>query len=302
MYNVFKWIERGDIMELKDLKIFQSVSAHGSISRAAASLNYVQSYITSRIKALEKELNTQLFLRHSKGTTLTSEGRKLQGYAEKIINTMDDIEKAFHDTEQPSGRLNIGTVETITRLPDVLSMFRRSYPSVSLSIDTDVTEKIAAKVVDKSLDCAFIAGFDHHPAINKAELFKEKLILVSSDQESSVEALKKEPMLVFKKGCNYRRNLERWLDDENVEDAAIVEFGTLETIIGCVKSGLGISLVPESTVASLLTAGELHSYELPKTYSEISTDFIWHKEAFLTPVLNRFIQTVQGYKEHHIHS
>ncbi len=287
-------------MEFKDLQIFQSVSEHGSISRAAKSLNYVQSYVTARIKALEAELNTQLFLRHRKGTTLTSEGKKLEGYAEQIMKTMDDINKAFHDTDEPSGRLNIGTVETITRLPDVLSMYRRSYPDVSLSIDSDVTDKIVGKVADKKLDCAFVAGLVSHPSINKAELFKEKLMLVYSDKAATEDDLKDMPMLVFKEGCKYRRNLERWLNDENVEEAAIVEFGTLETIIGSIKSGLGISLVPESTVKGDLERGELYGYELSSKYSEISTDFIWHKESYMTTAMNKFLQTVQEYRDAHV--
>ena len=67
-------------MEFKDLKIFQSVAEHQSISKAATSLCYVQSYVTSRIKMLEQELNAQLFIRRRNGTTLTSEGLKLQIY------------------------------------------------------------------------------------------------------------------------------------------------------------------------------------------------------------------------------
>lgn len=287
-------------MEFKDLKIFQSVSEHGSISRAAESLNYVQSHVTSRIKLLEAELNTQLFLRHRKGTTLTSEGKKLQVYAEQIMKTMNDIDKAFHDTEQPSGRLDIGTVETITRLPGILSMFRKSYPDVSLSIDSNVTDTITEKVADKKLDCAFVAGFVQHPSISRAELFKEKLMLVYGDENATLDELKEMPMLVFKPGCNYRRNLERWLSDEKVEGAAIVEFGTLETILGSIKSGLGISLVPESTVKSALERGELFGYELSAEYSEISTDFIWHKETYMTTAMNKFIQTVQEYRDENV--
>lgn len=287
-------------MEFKDLKIFQSVSENGSISRAAKSLNYVQSHVTSRIKLLEAELNTQLFLRHRKGTTLTSEGKKLQVYAEQIMKTMNDIDKAFHDTEQPSGRLDIGTVETITRLPGILSMFRKSYPDVSLSIDSNVTDTITEKVADKKLDCAFVAGFVQHPSISRAELFKEKLMLVYGDENATLDELKEMPMLVFKPGCNYRRNLERWLSDEKVEGAAIVEFGTLETILGSIKSGLGISLVPESTVKSALERGELFGYELSAEYSEISTDFIWHKETYMTTAMNKFIQTVQEYRDENV--
>ncbi|ANR69525.1 LysR family transcriptional regulator [Staphylococcus equorum] len=287
-------------MEFKDLKIFQSVSDHESISRAAESLNYVQSHVTSRIKSLEAELNTKLFLRHNKGTTLTSEGRKLEEYVQQILKTMNEINDEFGDTEQPTGRLNIGTVETVTKLPNVLSMFRISCPKVSLSIDTDVTEKITKKVVDKTLDCAFISGFDNHTLINKIELFQEKLILISSDKNMSLKDLSLMPMLVFKNGCNYRRNLKLWLNDINVKNPKLVEFGTLETIIGSVKSGLGISLVPESTVSNYLEKEDLYSYDLPEKYSKISTDFIWHKQAFLTSTMDNFIQTVKHYKGNYI--
>src|SRR5699024_1877991 len=95
----------------------------------------------------------------------------------------------------------------------------------------------------------------------------------------------------------YRRNLERWLHDEKVEDAAIVEFGTLETILGSIKSGLEISLVPESTVKDALEREELFGYELSPEYSEISTDFIWHKDTYMTTAMNKFIQTVQEYRD-----
>jgi len=139
-----------------------------------------------------------------------------------------------------------------------------------------------------------------HPSISRAELFKEKLMLVYGDENATLDELKEMPMLVFKPGCNYRRNLERWLSDEKVEGAAIVEFGTLETILGSIKSGLGISLVPESTVKSALERGELFGYELSAEYSEISTDFIWHKETYMTTAMNKFIQTVQEYRDENV--
>ena len=50
--------------------------------------------------------------------SLTSEGLKLQIYAEQIRKVMCEIDRAFHDNEMPTGKLNIGTVETITRLPE----------------------------------------------------------------------------------------------------------------------------------------------------------------------------------------
>lgn len=68
-------VERGILMEFKDLEIFQVVAQTGTITEAAKKLSYVQSNITSRIQKLENELNTALFNRHSRGMTLTPEGK-----------------------------------------------------------------------------------------------------------------------------------------------------------------------------------------------------------------------------------
>lgn len=282
-------------MELKDIKIFQSVIENGSINRAAESLNYVQSYITARIKSLESEFNTQLFLRHNKGTTLTSEGEKLHHYTQKITHTMDEINHVFKLAEPSVAQLNIGTVETITKLPEVLSLLRSNYPNISLAIDTDVTETIAKRVLNKSLDCAFTAGFVHEQFLNTRVLFHEKLIFVSNQPLKHLNDLIHMPMLVFKKGCNYRRKLEAWLEHEHISQPKLVEFGTLETIIGSVKSGLGISLIPESTVSNELNSGKLYSYDLPEKYSDITTNFIWRKDADQNSVINHFITTIEQF-------
>ena len=37
---------------------------------------------------------------------------------------MCEIDRAFRDNEMPTGKLNIGTVETITRLPEILSKYQ----------------------------------------------------------------------------------------------------------------------------------------------------------------------------------
>lgn len=225
-------------MEFKDLKIFQSVAEHQSIGKAATSLCYVQSYVTSRIKMLEQELNAQLFIRRRNGTTLTSEGLKLQIYAEQIRKVMCEIDRAFHDNEMPTGKLNIGTVETITRLPEILSKYQQLCSDVSLALYSGVTESIITKVRDRKLDCAFVTGFTKQVGINKVELFHEQLILIANQPLDSIDQLKSKSMLVFTEGCNYRKKLEMWLDSEHIDYSNMLEFGTLETIVGSVKSGL----------------------------------------------------------------
>jgi len=68
-------------MDATDLKTFEAVARLGGMNRAAAELNTVQSNVTTRIRALEEELGTPLFQRHSRGVVLTDAGRRLLPYA-----------------------------------------------------------------------------------------------------------------------------------------------------------------------------------------------------------------------------
>ena len=87
----------GAIMESLELRIFREVAYTKSISKTAENMGYVQSNITAHIKKLEGELNTTLFIRHSKGVTLTKDGEKLLYQAEKIISLLDKTLQSFQN-------------------------------------------------------------------------------------------------------------------------------------------------------------------------------------------------------------
>ena len=112
-------------MEFKDLEIFQMVAKKGTITEAAKKLSYVQSNITARIKKLETEMNTPLFNRHNRGMTLTPEGKKLLVYCEKILSLTNEMKKVVQSKTEPSGKLEIGSVETVIKLPVILSSYNQ---------------------------------------------------------------------------------------------------------------------------------------------------------------------------------
>src|SRR5690625_3926343 len=112
-------------MEFKDLEIFQMVAEKGTITDAAKALNYVQSNVTSRIQKLETELNTHLFNRHNRGMKLTTERKKLIVYAEKILSLTNEKKKVIQSSDEPSGKLEIGSVETVIKLPHIISAYNK---------------------------------------------------------------------------------------------------------------------------------------------------------------------------------
>lgn len=281
-------------MEFKDLEIFQIVVKTGTMTEAAKELNYVQSNITSRIKKLEAELNTPLFNRTNRGMTLTPEGKKLLDYSEKILMLTSEMKKVVIGGDEPAGKLEIGSVDTVIKLPVILSKYNKKYKNVDLSLISGVTEDLTNDVLNHKLDGAFVSEIDDHPDLVYHDVFQEELVLISEYGVDSLEQLIKEPVLCFSEGCGYRARLRQWFIDQNFTPKKVMEFGTLETILGSVAMGLGITFVPKSAIGQLEERGMIEVHYLPKEYSMINTVFIHRKDTYLTSTLKKFIETIEN--------
>ena len=281
-------------MEFKDLEIFQMVAEKGTITEAAKEFSYVQSNITSRIQKLETELNTPLFNRHRRGMSLTPEGKKLLAYSKKILLLTDEMKKAVQSNQEPSGKLDIGTVETVIHLPKLLSTYIKKYKNVDLSLYTGVTETLEKEVLNHKLDGAFVTQSNFHPDLLSHEVFQEELVLISDMRATTLEELKEEPVLCFSEGCGYRARLKAWFKDQDATPHKVMEFGTLETILRSVAEGLGISFVPKSVVTHMEQSKLIQCHTLPDQYSKIKTVFIRRADIFLTSTIEKFIETIEA--------
>lgn len=289
-------------MNTKDLLIFQTVANKGSISKAAEELNYVQSNVTSRIQKLEEELNTKLFHRHKRGITLTNEGNALLPYAQKIISLTEEMKMIARNQDGPTGKLDIASVETVIKLPLILSAYIQKYKQVELTLSTGVTAELKEKVLNYQLDGAFVtkSNMTADPNLSEVEVFKEKLVLITDYKERTLEEIMELPLLRFSDGCGYRAKLNEWLVDENIRPSKVMELGTLETTLGSVISGLGVAYVPHSAVEEYEAKKQIRCYELPDKYSLITTIFIYRNDEYRTQALEKFIETIEFVKENEL--
>lgn len=281
-------------MDIQALKIFHTVARMGSITRAAQELNYAQSNVTTKIQQLENIFDTSLFYRHNRGITLTSKGKQLLGYAEKIFFLIDETEKAMKDDEAPRGLLSIGSMETTAavRLPHLLSKYHRQYPDVDLNLVTGPTEQQVQGVLQYEMDGAFVAGPIEHPELIQQVVVEEELVLITDPIHpplSSLKDIRTRTLLVFRSGCSYRMKLQQWMHLEGLTHHKMMEFGTLEAILGCVSAGLGISLLPFSVIEKHVQAGTLVCHSIPNPFAKVQTLFIRRKDALITAALSRFM-------------
>jgi DNA-binding transcriptional LysR family regulator len=282
-------------VELRDLRLFVTVAKTGSITKAAEKLGYVQSNVTARIQHLENHLQTPLFYRHARGVTLTAQGDMLLKYAEQILYLARQAERSLDPSSQPRGPLRIGSMETTAavRLPALLTAFHHDCPEVDLSLRTGPTEDLLQQVLDYELDGAFVAGPVNHPELEQETMLEETLAFIAGHRLDDLSAPDiPRTLLVFRSGCSYRARLEQWVRTRGWLPVKILEFGTLEAILGCVEAGMGISLIPLSVVRHYLGKGMhqgLWVQPLEGDEGRVETLFVRRRDAVMTPALRHFL-------------
>ncbi|MGE4218160.1 MAG: LysR family transcriptional regulator [Alphaproteobacteria bacterium] len=285
-------------MDAADLRVFEAVARSGGMNRAAAVLHTVQSNVTARIRALEEELGTRLFERHSRGVALTEAGRRLLPYAERVQALLDEARHAVQDDGTPKGRLIVGTLETTAalRLSPLLSGYLAAYPSVELTIQPGTTEELIEAVRERRVEGAFVCGPVEDAALNATPVFEETLSILAAPGSGTLESILRRPdlrVVVLRKGCSYRRRLEDFLASKGARAPRILEFGTLEAIYGCVAAGMGISLLPQALIGAVWREGRIAVHPLPHGEGQVETVFIQPRGAFQSSALKAFLGHVR---------
>ena len=289
-------------MELSDLLTFAAVARTGGITRAAETLNTVQSNVTQRIKALEAEIGTVLFERHSRGMTLTGAGRRLLPYAQRMAALSREALLAARDDGEPKGPLAIGSMETTAavRLPTLLAGFHRRFPAVNLTLRTATTADLATAVLEGALDGAFVTSPIDHAELAGVTAFREELVLITARRFDSFAALRAgtpesgPTALVFRVGCTYRHRLEQLFATLGWPSAARCELGTLDGMIGCVAAAMGVALLPRAVVERSELANEIGKLTLDPALARVDTLFIHRRAMHQTSALAAFISCLDN--------
>ncbi|MFF5494584.1 LysR family transcriptional regulator [Streptomyces aquilus] len=252
-------------MELRLLVTFEKVAGVLSFTRAAAELSYAQSSVTSQVRALEDSLGVELFDRLGSRIRLTEAGERLLPYARQIIELSEEARAAVAGTEEPSGTLAVGTMESLTsyRLPPLLELFHHRYPKVRLSLRTTLGDETRQALRQGTYDVGFLMEAETaHPGLTSEVLAVEPLALVAAPEhalkgrELATADLLDQPLLATEPGCAYRDLFERELNSVG-GPVDFMEFGTIEATKRAAAAGLGIALLPEITVAAELAEGSV---------------------------------------------
>jgi len=266
-------------MDLVELKIFKAVAEHGGITRAAAALHRVQSNVTTRVKQLEARLGAKLFHRQGRRLVLSSEGKVLLSYADRLLRLSSEAHAAVKG-HAPHGVFRLGTLESTaaTRLPPVLARYHRDYPAVRLELSTGTSGALVDRVLRGEIEAAFVAEPFTAKNLETQHAFTEELVLITPKGHPPVKTpndIDERVVLAFTTGCSYRRRLESWLGRSSVVAERVMEYGSYHAITACVAAGGGIAVVPRSVLRVVGAESQVALHVLPAGVAKARTMLVW---------------------------
>ena len=261
-------------MDSSLLKVFVEVAQENSITKAANKLNFAQSNVTSRIKQLEKSLGFSLFHRVPKGVILSKEGEKLYPYAIEIVKKVELATFSMKNIDNQE-HLIIGSTESnaTTRIIPFLVQLHNDFPNMSLELITNTTSEITKELLDYKVDIAFISGIPKNSELIVLNTVNEDIVIVEPKNGNAPNIF-----LSFKNGCAYNEFGQTYLKNSSNEDFKTLEFGNYEIILGCVKAGMGKSLLPMSIVKKHKYENDLKITALPKELANMPTCLVCRKD------------------------
>ncbi|AET57498.1 LysR family transcriptional regulator [Paenibacillus terrae HPL-003] len=278
-------------MELRHLITLKTIVEKGGFKKAAEHLGYAQSSVTAHIKELEAEIGKPVFDRLGKKVVLTHYGEQFLPYALKIIELYD---QALTTDNEPTGDLTLGVSESlmIHRVPSLLVEYKKVYRNVNLSLKTLDFQDIMACLQTGEIDIALVLESDGWklPELHCEQLMREKMVIISPTLEKKLEL---GAVLYTERSCGYKAVFNEYIHYKKLKVKESLEFQSIEAIKQCVRSGLGISMVPYFSVQEELESHKLIGEEVESDLTAVSTYLAYHKDKWLSPSMKSMISLIK---------
>ncbi|MGB1091840.1 MAG: LysR family transcriptional regulator [Oceanobacter sp.] len=245
-------------MELRQLRYFEAVGRVLNFSKAAAELHMAQPPLSRQIQNLEEELGVTLLDRSSRPLKLTNAGQFFYDQAVQVLARMEEIKRAtYHLGKEQKRWMGIGFTPSVlyTHVPKAIQRFMSDHANVHVSLLELTSVQQVEALKSGRIDVGFGRLMVPEEGIENVTLKQDKLILGVSSMhqwalESSVgmEAISQQKIILYPSAPrpSLADQVLAQFKAKGLELTDTFETNSLQTALGLVAAGLGITIIPQS--------------------------------------------------------
>ncbi|WP_165855798.1 LysR family transcriptional regulator [Marinobacter sp. JSM 1782161] len=289
-------------MDLRQLRSFLVLAETLNFRRAAERLNMTQPPLSRQIAALEADLGTPLFRRHSRAVELTPAGDQFRRDVGRLLGDLDvAVTSARAAALGERGTLTIAFTmyAAWNTLPEMVAAFSETHPDVSLNLNETLPRDLHEALIQGTADVgiSFPLRFAH--TLKYRPLFREPLCAVLPEthrlagaRQVSVGDLASDPFITFpsRTAPALHEAVTACCRLYDFDPSIRVETHLQQTIVNLVAQGLGVALVPDSMRRMQLRGAVF----LPLEESSDVEQGVYWNDANPNPCLPRFIDSLRA--------
>jgi DNA-binding transcriptional LysR family regulator len=287
---------------LQQLRGFCYAARTKSISKGAEKMALSQPSVSLQIKALERELDAQLFTRRGPRIELTHDGQRLLELARPLIEAIDQLDASFASLRESTdrGTVNIAaggsTIQYL--LPPFVKKYMREFPHVDLRLHNVTGKSGLAMLREGDVDFAVGPMLDSrsdiqfHPLVTyEPTLITRRDHPLAGRRRVTLKDIAKYPLILPPKEQSTFRVVEMVFAEHSLEYDVRLEVGGYDVIKKYVDLGLGISIVMSHC---LTHADHLHAVPLGRWFPKRTYGVVLRKGHPLAPAADRFVEMIRS--------
>jgi DNA-binding transcriptional LysR family regulator len=276
---------------MKLVEAFYWVARLHGFHAAAERLRLTQPSVSYRVKELERQLGHQLLIRGTRSVRLTPQGQAMFVAAERLMAAAQDMEQQFRPGRTIAGALRLGVNDAFAAicLPDLLRQMAADHPALEISVMVDHSYDLTHRLDGGEVDFAILSTPPVLPGLRYEPLGNQSVGWIGASpppgsRPARAEWIAKNRIFVTPPPSNLSTIIAEWFQAAGLGLPRLNLCSSMSAILGLVRAGAGLSILPLPVVAADVAAGRLRLFELQVPFAPQGI-FAAYNKGVVDPVL-----------------
>ena len=294
-------------MNLIQLKLFRDIARELSFIKVAQQNHISQPAVSVHIKKLEHELGKNLLIRTPHNVQLTPEGSLILSDVKDILYLCENLKiRSNYKQETMEGNIRIAAIHSfgMYEIGEFLSSFMKDYPKIHIHLEFRRSDEIYSLLLTERIDIGVVAYPEKRTRIEAVSLGQDELVLIVDKNHRfwgkksiNLAQINNEPFVAFEEGMPTREAIDKILDDKELKVDIRMTNDNIYTLKKVVSAGIGVSIVPVSSVDEEVLDGELSRVKIRDMNLYRPLSLLKLKKNTLSPPIEAFVEQLLKYSD-----
>jgi len=289
-------------MTFEDLRVFSTVAAERSFSKAARKLRRTQPAISQAVRRLEQSTGERLVDRSSRDGTLTDAGELLLDYANRLLRLAVEATGAVAQLRDvKKGRVLIGANDgAVYAVLPIIDTFHREHPGILVEVRRVAARLVPQEVLLRSVDFGVLTFSPAERELSSLLLGTDELVLLvppghplAGRKQITMEEMGRQTIIAHNDPSPARDQVLALYEQRNAPLNIRMSLPSLDGIKLAVEMGLGVALLPRRCAQGELERGQLLEVRVPDLRTPRELRFVHRRDGNLSHAATAFLDVAR---------